>query len=63
MNTEQQLSWHRHIAFDPMNAHSQADDPTLTYVMQFNADERERQERLSQKLAHVVDTVLAQQDR
>ena len=62
MNTEQQLSWRRHITFDPMNAHSQADDPALTYVMQFNADEREYQERRSQKLAHVIDIVLAQQD-
>ena len=40
MNSEHQVSWHRHIVFDPMNAHSQADDPALTYVMQFNADER-----------------------
>jgi hypothetical protein len=32
------------IVFDPMNAHSQGDDPSLMYVMQFNADEREWQE-------------------
>ena len=43
MNSEQQTSWRRHMVFDPMNAHSQADDPILMYVMQFNADERERQ--------------------
>jgi len=41
MNSEQQTSWRRHIAFDPMNAHSQGDDPNLMYVVQFNADERE----------------------
>ena len=63
MNSEQQFSWHRHIAFDPMNAHSQADDPALTHVMQFNADEREYQERRSRELAHAIDIVLAQQDR
>ncbi|MFL6606202.1 MAG: hypothetical protein ACJ8R9_33430 [Steroidobacteraceae bacterium] len=45
MSSEQQASWRRHIAFDPMNAHSQGDDPTLMYVMQFNADEREWWER------------------
>jgi hypothetical protein len=51
MNSEHQVSWHRHIVFDPMNAHSQADDPALTYVMQFNADEREWQENRLQALA------------
>ena len=44
MNSEQQTSWRRHIAFDPMNAHSQGDDPNLMYVVQFNADERQWQE-------------------
>ena len=51
MSSEQPTSWRRHIAFDPMNAHSQADDPALTHVMQFNADEREWQEKRLQELA------------
>jgi hypothetical protein len=51
MNSEQQLSWRRHMAFDPMNAHSQADDPALVYVAQFNADERAWQKMCFQKLA------------
>jgi hypothetical protein len=44
MHSEQQTSWRRHIVFDPMNAHSQGDDPSLVYVMQFNTDEREWRE-------------------
>ena len=51
MNREPQISWRRHIVFDPMNAHSQADDPALMYVMQFNADERECQDITQIELA------------
>ena len=54
MHSEQPISWRRHVVFDPMDAHSQADDATLTYVMQFNADEREHQERRLQKLARSI---------
>jgi len=43
MNTEQQVSWRRYTAFGAMNAHSQADDPTLMHVTQFNSDERKCQ--------------------
>ncbi len=56
-----------------MNAHSQGDDPALTHVMQFNADEREYQERHLRKLVQLaetlelsresIDTVVGQQDR
>lgn len=49
MNTEQQVSWRRYTAFGAMNAHSQADDPTLMYVTQFNSDERVFQERRRRK--------------
>lgn len=38
-----------------MNAHSQADDPALVHVMQFNADERDSQEKLLQKLASLEE--------
>ena len=61
MNREPQISWRRHIVFDTMNAHSQADDPALMYVMQFNADEREFQDITQIELA--IDIVQAQQDR
>ena len=53
MNREPQISWRRHIVFDTMNAHSQADDPALMYVMQFNADEREGQDITQVELAKV----------
>ena len=56
MNSEHLFCWHRHVVFDPMNAHSQADDPALVYVMQFNADERTCQEKREQKLADGVLT-------
>jgi hypothetical protein len=52
MNSENPLSWRRHIVFDPMNTHSQADDPALAYVIQFNADERECQQSRLLKLTH-----------
>lgn len=45
MNSDQQINWRRHIMFDPMNAHSQADDPSLMHVVQFNADAREFRRR------------------
>ena len=48
MNSDHQFSWRRHIAFDSMNAHSQADDPALAHVMQFNTDERELARRFAQ---------------
>lgn len=41
MNHAQQTSYSRHLVFDDMNAHSQADQPPLLYVTQFNAAERE----------------------
>lgn len=71
MNSEQQFYLRRHIVFDPMNAHSQADDPSLLYVMRFNAEERESQEMHIQRLPkaqqrfvmQMIETVLAQQDR
>jgi hypothetical protein len=53
MNSEQQAFWRRHIVFDPMNAHSQGDDPNLMCVMQFNADEREWQERSFSEVGEV----------
>jgi hypothetical protein len=73
MSSEQHISWRRHMVFDSMNAHSQADDPALTYVMQFNADERQCQQGRS-RIQHLlpaqqrfvkqaIDTLLAQQDR
>jgi hypothetical protein len=55
MNSEQQISWRRHMVFDPMNAHSQADAPALTHVMQFNADERQCQERRIEKISTDCD--------
>jgi hypothetical protein len=54
MDSETRISWQRNTIFDPMTAHSQADDPALAHVVQFNADEREHQERLFQKLARAV---------
>ena len=73
MNSEQQFSWRRYMGFDPMNVHSQADDPALTYVLQFNADERRCQEALSRiqhlpgsqqrSVVQVIDTLLAQYGR
>ncbi len=70
MNSDQQISWRRHMVFDPMNAHAQADDPSLTYVMQFNADARECQERIQRLpkaqqrfVMQMIDIVLARQDR
>ena len=53
MDREPQIFWRRHIVFDPMNAHSQADDPALMYVMQFNADERACQDITRVELAKV----------
>ena len=32
MNSEQKTSWRRHMVFDPITAHSQADDPALTFA-------------------------------
>ena len=40
----------RLVTFDPMNAHSQAAEPPLCFVMEFNAAEREWQERLNRML-------------
>jgi hypothetical protein len=40
----------RLVTFDPMNAHSQAGEPPLCFVMEFNAAEREWQERLNRML-------------
>ena len=65
MNHEQQIPWRRYTALDPMNAHSQADDPTLMYVMQFNSDENECQQRRRSKKRFVlkmIDGVPGQQD-
>ena len=56
MNSEPQISWRRHIVFDPMNVHSQADDPALMY-----ADERECHDVTQVEMP--IDTVLAQHDR
>ena len=45
--------WHRQAAFDAVNAHSQADEPPLSFVMEFNAAEsewREAQARLKKML-------------
>jgi hypothetical protein len=50
---ERQILPRRQGAFDSMNAHSQADEPPLSFVMEFNAAEREWQEaedRLSKTL-------------
>jgi len=42
MNHDQQTSHRRHLVLnEDMNAHSQADQPPLLYVMQFNAAEKE----------------------
>ncbi len=63
MNSDQQIFWRRHAVFGPMNAHSQADDPTLVYVMRFNADESECQERRvwKQHIERIQDLPRAQQ--
>ena len=41
---ERQVFPRRQRAFDAMDAHSQADEPPLSFVMEFNADEREWRE-------------------
>ena len=61
-------SWRRHTVFDPMNAHSQADDPTLMHVMQFNSDEQMARIRClpeaeQSHLMQIIETVLGQRDR
>jgi hypothetical protein len=38
---ERQVFPHRQSAFDAWDAHSQADEPPLSFVMEFNAAERE----------------------
>jgi hypothetical protein len=38
---ERQILPRRQGAFDSMNAHSQADEPPLSFVMEFNAAQRE----------------------
>jgi hypothetical protein len=50
---EPQILPRRQGAFDSMNAHSQADEPPLSFVMEFNAAEREwheAQDRLNKML-------------
>jgi hypothetical protein len=37
-------------AYDAVNAHSRADEPPLSYVMEFNAAESEWQARMSKML-------------
>ena len=51
-----------------MNAHSQADDPTLMHVMQFNSDEQMARIRClpeaeQSHLMQIIETVLGQRDR
>ena len=56
---------HCQRAVDAWDAHSQADEPPLSFVMEFNADEREWQEgqvRLK-KMLEEIEKVLAQQGR
>jgi hypothetical protein len=53
MGRERKTFWRRHAAFDAVNAHSQGDEPPLSFVMEFNAAEsewREAQARLKKML-------------
>jgi hypothetical protein len=62
---ELQVFPRRQRAFDAWDAHSQADEPTLSLVMEFNAAEREWHEgqaRLNEMLED-IEKVLAQQGR
>jgi hypothetical protein len=43
----------RLVTFDPMNAHSQAGEPTLCFVMEFNAAEREWRDRMDRMLEEI----------
>ena len=45
--------WRRQTAFDAVNAHSQAGEPPLCFVMEFNAAEREWQDRLKRMLEDI----------
>lgn len=47
----------RLVTFDPMNAHSQAGEPPLCFVMEFNAAEREWQERLNRMLEDIENNL------
>jgi hypothetical protein len=51
------LSGRRLATFDALNVHSQAGEPPLCYVMEFNAAEREWQERLT-KMLDDIETIL-----
>jgi hypothetical protein len=55
----------RQSAFDAWDAHSQADEPPLSFVMEFNADEREWHESQARwkKMLEDIEKVLAQQGR
>jgi hypothetical protein len=62
---ERQVFPRRQSAFDAWDAHSQADEPPLSFVMEFNAAEREWHEgqaRLN-KMLEDIEKVLAQQGR
>ena len=53
---EQQAYRRSRTVFCPMNAHSQADEPPLSFVMEFNADEskwREAQTRLKKMVEDI----------
>jgi hypothetical protein len=57
---ERQILPRRQGAFDPMNAHSQADEPPLSVVMEFNAAEREwheAQARLNKKVQDIENSL------
>ena len=41
------------VTFDAVNAHSQAGEPPLCFVMEFNAAEREWQDRLKRMLEDI----------
>jgi hypothetical protein len=53
----------RLITFDPMNAHSQAGEPPLCFVMEFNAAEREWQDRLKRMLEELENRLLVEPPR
>ncbi len=62
---ERQVFPRRQRAFDAWDAHSQAEEPPLSFVMEFNADEREWQEGQARlkKMLEDIEKVLAQQGR
>jgi hypothetical protein len=62
---ERQAFPRRQRVFDAWDVHSQADEPPLSFVMEFNAAEREWQEGQARlkKMLEDIEKVLAEQGR